>query len=140
MLMYYDARPCGMNGMFDTDTLRPLKGYYAFRAFRELRELGTSLSQDNYAEDGIYYTAATNGTDHAAVFTHYDDSDADDVATKEVEITFAGNGRKVRADVYVLDGERDLVKTRSEVFSGEEFTLFTEMPIHTSLLVKITAI
>ena len=140
MLTYYDARPCGMNGMFDTDTLRPLKGYYPFLAFRELRDLGTALWQDAYAVDGIYYTAATNGTDSAAVFTHYDDSDDDTAAPRDVEITFQNNKGKVRVDVYVLDEAHDLVKTRSEVFTGEEFSLFTTMPLYTSLLVKVTAI
>ncbi|MBQ4086215.1 MAG: hypothetical protein IJC54_06560, partial [Clostridia bacterium] len=37
MLMYYDARPCGMNGMFSTDFICDcLKGYYPFRMFNEL--------------------------------------------------------------------------------------------------------
>ena len=36
MLMYYDLRPCGMNGVFDFYTLKPLKGYYAFIAFSTL--------------------------------------------------------------------------------------------------------
>ncbi|MBR1867931.1 MAG: hypothetical protein IJ800_05065, partial [Clostridia bacterium] len=32
-LMYYDARPCGFNGIFSTDGLEPLKTYYIFKNF-----------------------------------------------------------------------------------------------------------
>ena len=40
MLMYYDARPCAMNGMFATDYVCDLlKGYYPFRMFNELYKL-----------------------------------------------------------------------------------------------------
>jgi hypothetical protein len=30
MLMYYDARPGNWCGLFDTDTLEPLKPYYTY--------------------------------------------------------------------------------------------------------------
>ena len=44
MLMYYDARPCGMNGLFNTDFVNEcLKGYYPFRMFNELYKLGNSV-------------------------------------------------------------------------------------------------
>ena len=41
--MYYDARPCGMCGMFNTDTLEPLKGYYPFLMFNALYQLKQEL-------------------------------------------------------------------------------------------------
>ena len=44
MLMYYDARPCGMNGMFSTDFVCDrLKGYYPFYMFNALYQLGTEV-------------------------------------------------------------------------------------------------
>lgn len=74
MLMYYDARPCGMCGIFDTDTKAPIKGYYTFYQFKELRRLGTSVSID-VQKDQIYSCAATDGKDGAIFLTHYDDVD-----------------------------------------------------------------
>ena len=40
---YYDARPNAMNGIFDSVTLRPMKGYYPFYAFSKLAALGTQI-------------------------------------------------------------------------------------------------
>ena len=38
-LMYYDARPNGMNGMFSPSSLEPMKGYYPFYAWSKLPPL-----------------------------------------------------------------------------------------------------
>jgi len=43
-LMYYDARPVGMNGMFDMTTLEPMKGYYPFYAWARLLDCGTQVA------------------------------------------------------------------------------------------------
>jgi len=43
-LMYYDARPNGMNGMFDMTTFEPMKGYYPFYAWARLADLGTQVA------------------------------------------------------------------------------------------------
>ena len=40
ILMYYDARPCGMNGMYSTDLVcNTLKGYHPFHMFNKLFKL-----------------------------------------------------------------------------------------------------
>lgn len=45
MLMYYDAHPCCMNGLFCTDWVcENLKGYYPFRMFNELYKKEHSVS------------------------------------------------------------------------------------------------
>ncbi len=51
--MYYDARPCTMNGMFHTDFLSSLKGYYPFKMFGELYRMGENVPV-NYTEVPIY--------------------------------------------------------------------------------------
>ncbi|MCQ2433051.1 MAG: glycosyl hydrolase, partial [Clostridia bacterium] len=58
MLMYYDASPCIMDGLFDMGTLEPLPGYYALLAFRELRRLGHFVPTEIDYENGIYSCAA----------------------------------------------------------------------------------
>lgn len=45
-LMYYNAGPGGWNGMFSTAPVRPLKTYYTFKMFRDLRRLGTQVKTE----------------------------------------------------------------------------------------------
>jgi hypothetical protein len=70
MLMYYDARPCVWNGMFDYYTLRPLKGYYPFIMFSYLYELG-NYSECGSDDEDVYVIAAENGEERAVMLTHY---------------------------------------------------------------------
>ena len=87
MLMYYDARPCPFNGMFDFYTLRPLKGYYPFPAFNELYKLGTHCAAAS-DDDDIFITAASDGKDQRAVMiVYYTDNDK----AKSKGITLSGD-------------------------------------------------
>ncbi|MBQ8404530.1 MAG: hypothetical protein IJX55_08950 [Clostridia bacterium] len=139
MLMYYDARPCAMSGIFDTDTLAPRKGYYAFLGFKELRSLGNSAKIDAQKEN-IYSCAATNGSEHALFFTRYEDTDE---AEKE-EICFSIQGinakNGVRAEFYLLDAENNASLVRKEVFSGEKFTINLEINLFDTYLIKFSNI
>ena len=75
MLMYYDARPCAFNGMFDFYTLRPLKGYYPFPAFNELYKLGSQCAASSDDAD-VFITAASDGKNkRAAMIVYYTDED-----------------------------------------------------------------
>ena len=44
MLMFYDARPGGMNIMFSRPTHQPMKGYYPFYAWSKLADCGTQVA------------------------------------------------------------------------------------------------
>ena len=134
MLMYYDARPCGMNGIFKHETYEPLKGYYSFVAFDALAKLGTSVKTE-YEKEGIYSCAATNGTDSAAFLTYYDEDDESE--NKMVELEIAGNSGKTVAEVYLLDEDNDLTLLNKQYFTADKFTLVFDMKIHTSVLVKL---
>ncbi len=136
MFMYYDARPCAMNGLFASDTFECLKPYYAFRIFGEIAKLGTQVNTQYYLND-LYTVASTNGESYAAAITYYEDKDED--VKREVKATFKGgncSGKK-RALLYVLDAERDLVLTREEIFTADEFSLYLTMPKFSSVLIKI---
>ena len=75
MLMYYDARPGGFNGMFDYYTFRPIKGYYPIKMFSELYKLGTQIECKNEMKD-IYALGAVNDEGTAAfMITRYEDND-----------------------------------------------------------------
>ena len=130
MLMYYDARPCGMNGMFDTDFLTPLKGYYPFKFFGELYRMGEFVRPE-YTESPIYVTAA-RGEDAAGVMlTNYDEDDA--APAQEVVLTMRGVEGKM-ASIYMLDQTHDATLIEGVVL-GESLTL--TVPLHAVCFVKI---
>ena len=59
LLMYYDARPVGMNGLFDLLTALPMKGYYPFYAWSKLLDCGTEVACSVKEWDATAPAAAT---------------------------------------------------------------------------------
>lgn len=113
---YYDARPCGMNGMYN-EFLRPIQGYYAFYAWAKLRELGTQVAvklaglkeKDN--TDDMYVTAATDGKGRLGVLIARFIDDNNVVVPKEVRFEVPGYAL---SDVVIHETGHD--------------TMFTERP------------
>ena len=138
MLMYYDARPCGMNGMFDTDTLAPLKGYYSIKSFSDLAELGTHVKTEQ-AED-VYSVAATDGRNAAVLLTHFNDDDSTPADTLKLEVKNFPISSALRAEYYLLDGEHDMKLVLEEIFTASDFAAYLELPLFTSYLIKFTEV
>ncbi len=83
MLMYYDARPCRMCGMFDTDFLTRLKGFYPFKMFNTLYRLGEE--RDSFSSDPeVYVAAAGKGEECAVMLCYY--TDREDAQEKSLEL------------------------------------------------------
>ena len=139
MLMYYDARPCGMSGLFDTETLKPRKGYDVFMQFRDLRRLGTSVSIDVHHEN-IYACAATDGKNGAVMLTHY--ADLDEAEAEDVCLSVCGLDAKngVRAEFYLVDETHRNTLVREEILSSERFSLFFSMKLFDTYFIKLTAL
>ncbi len=111
MLMYYDARPCWLNGLWAPYTYKRLKGYYPFLAFNTLYKLGTNVKVQG--GENLYIAAAKNETEAAIMITHFDDDDT----TGGVEFTlnlegFDGN----TMEYYLLDEEHDLEKVEEKAY------------------------
>ena len=87
MLMYYDARPCPFNGLFDFYTLRPLKGYYPFAAFNELYKLGTHCESVSDDQDVFITSACDDSGKRAVMIVYYNDDDK----AKSRGITLSGD-------------------------------------------------
>jgi hypothetical protein len=139
MLMYYDARPGNWCGLFDTDTLEPLKPYYTFYMAKELPKLGRWIKAD--AKIGnIYSCAATDGKDSAVMITHFNDND--ETPAEPVKINFENfkseNG--VRVEYYLLDNEHDATLVREETFTAEGFAANLDMKLFDTYLIKIIAL
>ena len=135
MLMYYDARPCIMNGMFNTDTLEPLKTYYVYRAFRDIRELGECAFSES-TDKAIYEVASTDGKDGALLFTLHTGADEPTKKDISIEVSGAKHGECVRAEIYLLDDNNDLTLMREEFFTSDRFNLRMRIENYASYLVK----
>ena len=107
MLMYYDARPCAMNGMFATDTFEKLKGYYPIAYFSNLLDLGTYVPSE-CDDELIYSCMAKNGNAGAGLFTYYCDDDSSPKKTLELELCSLPKNANVC--IYILDSTRDMEK------------------------------
>jgi hypothetical protein len=126
--MYYDARPCGMNGMYDTDTLLPLKGYYPFPMYNELYKIGSEAEVP--AQTGnIYALAAASAEKCAVLLTNYTDDDTAPAAEVKLSLTGLPAGTW-KISYRLLDAEHDCTLVReekttvSDVFSYVTLQLF----------------
>lgn len=133
MLMYYDARPCGMNGMFGTDLYEKLKGYYPIAYFSKLSALGTFV-KDECDDELIYACGATNGKDCALMLTYY--SDDDTLEPKRVEIELDSIPENATIKVYVLDASRDMEKLFEFGAFGKS-RLALDVTLHSTYFVEI---
>ena len=137
MLMYYDARPCGMNGMFATDFVCDrLKGYYPFYMFNQLYRLGENVTVSFDGVDG-YACAAKNDTEAAVMLTHYNDDDQAESKTFAVDLNGFGGENGAEIEYFVLDADRDLFSVGKSIYYGDRFTPVLEIPNLTSYLIKI---
>lgn len=133
--MYYDARPCGMNGMFDTDTLLPLKGYYSFPMFNTLYQIGNAV--DTAAQTGNLYTVAAASADRCAVLlTNY--SDDDTAPAEEVKLSLSGLPTGTwKIGYHVLDWDHDNTLVREEKLANTAMDSYVTVPLFGVVLVTL---
>lgn len=115
LLMYYDARPCAFNGMFDIYTFRPLKGYYPFLMFNELYKAGEQIECVN-EDENIYAVGAVASDGKVKLMIAYYTDDDNVKEAKEVEVSVEGLGN-VELNKFLVDentnGEAGTVKLDS---------------------------
>ena len=136
ILMYYDARPCSMNGMFATDFVcDKLKGYYPFRMFNELVKLGNSVKSESESNE-LFSCAAKGENAKAFVVSYFDDNE--NAPEKEVKISFENMGAKKRkVSYFLLDENHDAELIRDEIVTGESISSYIKMPLYSVYLIKI---
>lgn len=135
MLMYYDARPCGYNGLFDTDIVSErLKGYYPFKMFNELYKLEECVTSESDS-DRIYSCAATDGSASAVMITYYEDDDT--LPGEKVNLSLNGISHECTAEIYLLDETHDMEMIGTEKVSPSSSSLTLDIPLFGSYLVLI---
>ncbi len=130
MLMYYDARPCGMNGLWTQVFYDERKGYYSIYAFNILYKLGRSVAVTTDSEN-VYIAAAKNDSEAAVMITHFNDDDS--AEAKEVKLDLSGFDGKTM-EYYLLDDEHDLEKVEEKAYSESDVI---KLGRSTTMLIKI---
>ena len=138
-LMYYDARPCGMNGLFSTDfVFERLKGYYPFYMFNQLYKLDSAVEVDRESED--VWAAAAKGDEQNVMISYYNDDDNAPEKTVKVEFKNVENKNGVRLEYYCLDENRDCELVREEIFTSSDFASYIKMTLCSTYLLKIVSL
>ncbi len=135
MLMFYEARPCSMCSLFETD--RPwvaLKGAYPFKMFDKLYKLGTAVTVDTDDEQ-IYAAAAKKDNTAKIMLTYFEDET--DIQSKEVTIDLQNLGFEGKVSVYLLDEDNDCAKV-CEMPTAK--TLHLNVGLYSTLLLEIKEI
>ena len=137
MLMYYDARPTGWNGLFDPSALDECyKAYYVLYAFNELYKLGKGVKVLTEGENG-YALAAANGDEAAVTLCHYDNDDAAAPKPFAVELNGLGGENGTELEIYLLDETHDLSLVDKMTFFGDRFLWEKTLPVNRCYLLKL---
>ena len=135
-LMYYDARPCGMNGRVCTDfVFECLKGYYPFYMFNQLYKQENAVAVERESAD--IWAAAAKGDEQNVMLCYYNDDDNAPAKTVKVEFKNVENAGGVKLEYYCLDNEHDCTPVREEIFTATEFASYITMPLCSTYLLKI---
>ena len=136
MLMYYDARPCGWNGMFNTDFVyEPLKGYFPFWMYNKLYLQDYSVFSESL-DKTVYAAAAGSENGNGAVMVTYFDDDAKE-KNKIVEIAFNGIKGEKTLEFYLLDEDNDATLVKTEQINNEISNIQLEMSLYSTYLIQI---
>ncbi|MCR4692950.1 MAG: hypothetical protein K5664_03625 [Firmicutes bacterium] len=117
MLMYYDARPCVFNGLFDIYTMEPLKGYYPFLMFAKLYELQNYVYSQSDDED-VYVVAASNGKENKLMVTYYAYDEKNSEEVKNVIVNFDG-AKNDKFKCSILDDESTMKEESATINDGK---------------------
>lgn len=131
-LMYYDARPCVWNGLFECDTNNPYKGSYIMRLFGDLYRMDYCASSS--FEGDVYGVAAGGKDEGALMLTRFTESD--DTPVGNVDISLSGLPDNCEIKFFLLDTDNDFTPFRTDrVFGGRLETL---IPMKVFDTLKIT--
>jgi len=113
--MYYDAHGfCAYNGLLRMEDNKPMKPYFALRAWGDLWSLG-QYHRPETAGEALYCCAAS-------------DADRNNCGVLLSNVTAEGQWTELRFDgltpgrvvkFYMLDADNDMILTRTEIFRGD---------------------
>lgn len=135
LLMYYDARPCAMNGLFSIDIVcKRLKEYYPFYMFNKLYMLGNAVKAEA-TDESLYVCAAEGKGKFAAMFTYFDDEVCEGKKTVRISFDNVSHQEPLKLSYYTLDEKCDCELVREETVSGKNFSAYVDIPLYTAYLI-----
>ena len=135
-LMFYDARPCGMNSLFSTDFVyERLKGYYPFYMFNQIYQLDQAVEVKRESSD--VWAVGGKGEEQNVMLSYYTDDDNAPEKTVKVEFKNVSNTGTVKLEYYCLDENHDCEIVREEIFTSSNFASYIKMPRCSTYLLKI---
>ena len=135
-LMFYDARPCGMNSLFNTDfVFECLKGYYPFYMFHQLYTQDFAVPTELEGEN--IWAAAAVGREQNLMLSYFNDDTNAPEKMLEIHFKNVKNTEKVCLLYYCLDEDHDCELIREDIFTGNEFSTYIKMPLYSTYLLKI---
>ncbi|MBO5224646.1 MAG: hypothetical protein J6C23_09075 [Clostridia bacterium] len=102
MLMYYDARPTTLNGIFDIRTYDHLKGYYAFWLFSQVYQLGTQTEGKSNDKE-VYVLSAVGEDKQGILITYFTNNEK--ASRKKIKLNV--NGGRASYELLALDKTHD---------------------------------
>ncbi len=140
-LMYYDARPSGMNGLFDTDYVSEcLKGYYPFFMFNQLYTQKNAVAVSNECEGSDIWACAAKGEEQTLMLTFFNDNDNTPIKDIKIEFKNVENQNGVKLEYYLLDENNDCTLMREEIFTSTDFASYLKVKNFDTYLLKIVAV
>ncbi len=136
MLMYYEARPCGMNGLFGYSGNEKLKTYYTFKAFSDLYELGNYVKSQGEIKN-VYSCGAFNEKEKAFLVTSYIEG-KNKTSNKEISVVCKNIGFKnYTVEYYKIDKKNDLKLVKTENGNENDYNVKLRLREYNTYLVKI---
>lgn len=137
-MMYYDARPCDFNGMFDPVFKTPLKGYYPFLMYGELYNLGNQIEAKS-DDDTVYVISSKDDNEIGIMITYFDDDD-EAIKNKTIDIYIDGleNEGDKKIQYYILDENHDMELYREDITSANCLHTYLDTSIYSTWFIRIT--
>jgi hypothetical protein len=135
MLMYYDARPCAFNGMFEYGTLERLRGYYPFLMWNALYQRKHQASSGS--DDKELLSCAAAGEQGEALLVVYYPQDEKKAKPREVTLQLQGITGCRKMTVTLLDEENTYRRLFTETLEADRRSLTLRLEPHACLLVTL---
>ena len=120
-MMHYQVAPASvLNGVFDARTRTPGKGYWAFMAWKTLRELGTQVAAGQPDDPEFHVCAARDPETGrmAALVARYRRDDSE-MVVKTALVSFGGKTPPAGATVKYLDSNWNFQTMPAETAGGK---------------------
>ncbi len=137
MMLYYDARPCGFNGLFDTDIPSiKLKGYYSFYNYNKLYKLENCLNAVSY-DDDVFVCASKNKKEGGILITYYNNGDTLPKKNIKIKIDNIFSANKYKLVYFLTNNDFDNKIVKEQIVDTENNILVLTLDLFDCYYIKV---